>query len=190
MAGVPSKYAINSVACKLWGLVNKDSPTEHILGIAIFNALKQLYDWPCWIYSETEFKNFVAAGQHNNPRPIFVIVPQFGIAGVGHVDFAIFAPRLDVDKPVVVVECDGHNFHERTPQQASEDRRRKRALELLGIPLLPFTGTDVVREIAIAERDIAEFVNKKVRAAAARLAARAQYEADLEELEYRRFGLP
>ena len=186
MAGIPSKYAINSVACKLWGLVNRESPTEHILGIAIFNALKQLYDWPCRIYSEAEFRNFVTA---NNSQPIFVIVPQFGITGVGHVDFAIFAPHLSTDKPVVVVECDGHQFHN-TPQQASEDRRRKRALELLGIPLLPFTGTDVVRESDVAERDIAEFVNKKVRAAAARQAARAQYLADLEELEYRRFGLP
>lgn len=42
------------------------------------------------------------------------------------------------------IECDGHDWHERTKQQASADRARDRALFRLGIPTLRFTGSDIV----------------------------------------------
>lgn len=61
------------------------------------------------------------------------------------VDLAVFVPGLDRRRPIVVAETDGHQFHERSPEQASKDRRRLRILQRLGIPVLPFTGTDVVR---------------------------------------------
>jgi len=55
MEGSPmTNYATNSVACKLWGLV--ESPTEMILGLAIFGKLNSFYDrWKCWVYSEPEY---------------------------------------------------------------------------------------------------------------------------------------
>jgi hypothetical protein len=159
MAGV-SVYARNAVTCKLSGLVA--SPVELILGVAIFEALKKLYGWPCWIYSEWEFKNFVAAQQRDNQRNTFAIVPAFGVAGVGYVDFAIFARQISVDAPLVIVEADGHRFHQLTPEQASEDKRRDRALQKIGVPFLRYTGTDVVRDSDSYAREIAAFVRKKI----------------------------
>jgi very-short-patch-repair endonuclease len=46
---------------------------------------------------------------------------------------------------MVVAEIDGHQFHERTVEQASNDRRRDRRLRRHRVPLMRSTGTDVVR---------------------------------------------
>jgi hypothetical protein len=43
----------------------------------------------------------------------------------------------------LAVECDGHDFHERTKQQASYDRARDRELLMIGIPTIRFTGSDL-----------------------------------------------
>lgn len=175
MVSVPTNYANNAVACKLWGML--DSPIEALLGVAMFDELSHMYDgWRCWVYSEWEFETFT------DDRPdAFALVPQVNIPGVGRVDFAILAPHHP--GPVVVIECDGHDFHERTAAQASEDDRRDRALQRLGIPVLRFTGTDIMQGSAEAAREIAEFVDYRLQQQAAR-------DADENELTYRRYGLP
>lgn len=43
----------------------------------------------------------------------------------------------------IAVEWDGHNFHDRTKEQASRDRERDRRMQDIGIRVLRFTGSDV-----------------------------------------------
>jgi very-short-patch-repair endonuclease len=185
MARVPSEYATNAVACKLWSLVNDGSPTEFILGLALFDELSNLYpDCRCWIYSCSDF---FANSQWLQQRPdVFILVPQLNIPNVGHVDFAIFDPHISTQKPLVVVECDGHDFHERTSGQASEDRRRDRVLQWLGFSLLRFTGTDIVRNKTEVVREIAEFVERKLIEKHERLAEITEREAEYTELVWLR----
>jgi hypothetical protein len=64
--------------------------------------------------------------------------------------------------PIIVAECDGHAFHEKTPEQASKDRRRLRTLQRLGISVLPFTGTDIVRGSEESAQEIVEFIDARV----------------------------
>jgi len=45
----------------------------------------------------------------------------------------------------VVVELDGHDFHERTPEQAQSDKSRDRELQAKGWHVLRFTGREVLR---------------------------------------------
>jgi very-short-patch-repair endonuclease len=45
----------------------------------------------------------------------------------------------------VAVECDGHDFHERTKQQAEHDKKRDRFFAAEGITVLRFTGTEIHR---------------------------------------------
>lgn len=45
----------------------------------------------------------------------------------------------------VIVELDGHDWHERTPEQAQADKSRDRALQRLGWAALRFTGREVLR---------------------------------------------
>ena len=42
-----------------------------------------------------------------------------------------------------VVECDGHDFHERTKKQAARDRTRDRWMIAQGITVLRFTGSEI-----------------------------------------------
>jgi very-short-patch-repair endonuclease len=46
----------------------------------------------------------------------------------------------------LVVECDGHDFHDRTKQQASQDRERDRGLQLRDLSVVRFTGSDIYRD--------------------------------------------
>jgi REase_MTES_1575 len=140
-------------------------------------------NWRCWIKSEWEFRTF----QNGHDR--FVVVPQFSIAEVGPVDFAIFVPQVGADEPILVIEVDGHDFHERTPEQASEDNGRDRVLQRLGIPFFRFTATDVVRRSADAAREIAQFVDFKLREATARRAEEEEPRAEYYELQCRRAGV-
>jgi very-short-patch-repair endonuclease len=92
----------------------------------------------------------------------FVLVPQWSVNQVGLVDLAVFIPGLGPWRPVVVAECDGHAFHERTPEQASKDRKRVRMLQRLGTLVLPFTGTDIVRGSEESAQEIVETIHARV----------------------------
>jgi very-short-patch-repair endonuclease len=56
-------------------------------------------------------------------------------------DFAFVAQ----DGRKLVVEVDGHDFHEKTPEQAGWDKKRDRYLVLGGWRVVRFTGTEVHR---------------------------------------------
>lgn len=43
----------------------------------------------------------------------------------------------------IAVECDGHDFHERTKEQAARDKKRDRFFQLEGINVLRFTGSEI-----------------------------------------------
>jgi very-short-patch-repair endonuclease len=46
----------------------------------------------------------------------------------------------------LIVECDGHDFHERTKEQAAKDRSRDRAYQARGYGVFRFTGSELSRE--------------------------------------------
>lgn len=60
----------------------------------------------------------------------------------------------------VLVECDGHDFHERTKEQASHDRRKDRALQDAGFKVFRYTGSDVWKDCMTAAHEIADQARK------------------------------
>jgi hypothetical protein len=46
----------------------------------------------------------------------------------------------------LVVEVDGHDFHDRTKQQASYDKEQDREITLEGYRVIRFTGSDIFRD--------------------------------------------
>ncbi len=75
----------------------------------------------------------------SNDAPL--ITPQAKI-GKYRVDFLIRIP----EKKPVVVECDGHDFHERTKEQAARDRSRDRTLTEAGYTVVRFTGSEIWKD--------------------------------------------
>lgn len=45
----------------------------------------------------------------------------------------------------IVVECDGHDFHEKTKEQAARDKERERFLVGMGCHVMRFTGSEIWR---------------------------------------------
>lgn len=60
------------------------------------------------------------------------------------------------DEPLVGVELDGHAFHERTKQQATERNRRDRDLSALGWRILHFSGSEFYHAPMHCVADVAE----------------------------------
>jgi len=51
--------------------------------------------------------------------------------------------KYTVIKKQMVIECDGHAYHERTKEQASNDRHRDRTLQMVGYTVFRFTGSEL-----------------------------------------------
>lgn len=61
-------------------------------------------------------------------------------------DFAIVDSTLSKDGStprIMIVECDGHDFHERTKEQARRDKARDRYFQSQGYKVLRFTGSEI-----------------------------------------------
>jgi very-short-patch-repair endonuclease len=78
------------------------------------------------------------------------------------------APTVDGDNQTVAVdlavECDGHDFHERTKEQARRDRKRDRDLQALGYTVLRFTGSEIARDPRAVAKEIVHTAETRLQA--------------------------
>lgn len=120
-----------------WGT---DSPIEHLFYMA-------LSAWAVRPWARHKFQQIgLARGSLPERLECNILYVQTQVALIGDwpVDFVL---RLQGDRYVCfVVECDGHEFHERTKEQAARDRSRDRQLQANGIPILRFTGSEIYRD--------------------------------------------
>jgi very-short-patch-repair endonuclease len=135
-----------------------DSPIEKLL----FAALQLRSSLEATEYStirrvkteeaERSLLDFLATPDPNTPiAPIgattLLVRPQAQI-GDGRVDFLIHALDWgDRKKPFkwrrLIVECDGHDYHERTKDQAKRDRSRDRRSLMEGYDCFRLTGSEI-----------------------------------------------
>lgn len=64
----------------------------------------------------------------------------------------------------VGVECDGHDFHEKTKEQAAKDKARDRELLMAGTPMLHFTGSEINKNPGKCAGDVFEYLNEQLAA--------------------------
>jgi very-short-patch-repair endonuclease len=62
----------------------------------------------------------------------------------------------------LIVECDGHDFHERTKEQASRGHARDRALQSAGYGVYHYTGSDVWRDVFKAAEDAIQALGSRM----------------------------
>jgi very-short-patch-repair endonuclease len=58
----------------------------------------------------------------------------------------------------VVVECDGHAFHDKDKHQRAYEKARDRFLQKEGYPVLHFTGSDIVANPVMAAAEVVSFL--------------------------------
>jgi very-short-patch-repair endonuclease len=61
----------------------------------------------------------------------------------------------------LVVECDGHNFHEKTKEQAARDKLRDRTLQECGYNVFRFTGSEIWQDTLKCADDAIDFIQRK-----------------------------
>jgi very-short-patch-repair endonuclease len=117
-----------------------ESPIEEILLAALYSK----YSGPI-----PEVELHFMGRQTPKEKPYFeccAFVYQQVELGPYRVDFLIQDVTLSLrmqEPRYIVVECDGHDFHERTKEQARRDRSRDRYLQSLGYKILRFTGSEI-----------------------------------------------
>jgi hypothetical protein len=62
----------------------------------------------------------------------------------------------------LVVEVDGHDFHDRTKAQASRDRERDRTLQRRDLPVARYTGSDIWRDAFRCADDALDLLHRRV----------------------------
>jgi hypothetical protein len=76
------------------------------------------------------------------PQADVVIAPQYQ-ADKHRIDIGLFINLVANEEIKIAIECDGHDFHERTKQQAARDKARNGDLQIAGWRLLRFTGSQI-----------------------------------------------
>ena len=87
--------------------------------------------------------------------------------------FADFVVRFSLKKGVypkfpdgksvlVVVELDGHDFHEKTKAQAAHDKKRDRYFAAQGLTVLRFTGSEVHRDAYACATEVRVLLGSKM----------------------------
>lgn len=62
----------------------------------------------------------------------------------------------------LIVECDGHDFHEKTKAQAQRDKERDRFLQIEGYPILRFTGSEIFKSPASCVNQVIDFIKNHI----------------------------
>lgn len=88
------------------------------------------------------------------------LIPQAPI-GRYRIDLAIVECDWHENPPRVrlAIECDGHDFHERTKEQAARDKRRDRELVAAGWQVLRFTGSEIRNEAKRCADEVLSIIN-------------------------------
>lgn len=115
-----------------------ESPIEKLL----YESLLPFVEWRC---KRSSFVGRVFA---------FDAFLQYKV-GRYRVDFAFVSPTHRL-----AVECDGHEFHERTKGQAQRDRKRDRDLQETGWLVRRYTGSEVFNAPDAAAKDIVQFLKR------------------------------
>jgi very-short-patch-repair endonuclease len=134
-----------------------ESPIEELFAIAFWSR----YDWvgDAMCLAGVKLDAQIRLAKYEMPKIIWS--PQTEVRGL-RVDF-IFCQALLCDrKPVVVaVECDGHDFHEKTKEQAARDKARDRRLVKAGIRVLRFTGSEIYKDANACAEEVFQVLNSE-----------------------------
>lgn len=76
------------------------------------------------------------------------------------VDFLVIHERSNT---YIVVECDGHDFHEKTKEQAAHDKKRDRFLTKLGYIVLRYTGSQICNDPMEIYNDVGSIIAERKR---------------------------
>jgi len=161
------------------------SPIEKTMFSALVILGKQRYAAVQYIHliHDPEFGNYYARAGDPLASPSRLFIETQAQIGEFHVDFLL---TLNVDstsrsksnvidfstgeniikekdielEQKLIIECDGHDFHERSKEQARKDKKRDRFLQSLGIPVFRFSGSEIWNNVFKCAQEVLEALYK------------------------------
>lgn len=133
-----------------WSENNADSPIEQRL-LAEILFLSDGYNIIEWdnFPGRTPYEAFktYAWGQHK--------------VGKYRADF-MFSVNCNGTSKLIAVECDGHDFHEKTKEQAKHDKARDRYFAKEDILVLRFTGSEIYNDAEKCGEEISNIISLEI----------------------------
>lgn len=80
--------------------------------------------------------------------------------GPHRADFGVAAATSRNRAMIVAIECDGHDFHDRTRDQVARDKARDRAFAERDIRLFRFSGSEIWRDAGACADQVLTFVRE------------------------------
>jgi very-short-patch-repair endonuclease len=156
-----------------WGA---STPIEQLMMAALIESrLDEMSDigerigWPT---EHIESANAWLASQGLDPNRCYELLGWYAFQqhqiGPYRVDFALVS-RL---AGRVVIECDGHDYHERTKEQARHDKKRDRFMLAQGWKVLRFTGSEIYADAAKCVAEVRALLESLDQAELERIEAR------------------
>lgn len=95
------------------------------------------------------------------PPQYLMIQPQ-AVIGEYRVDFlcSVVDVRGVIMSECIVVECDGHEWHEKTKEQAARDKARDRVLQMSVGKVVHFTGSELFRSPGACAHEVLELIGR------------------------------
>jgi len=128
----------HSYRVETW-LGKETSPIESIMGM----ALSIIHTVALDVYNDLNRMVYLVGGDSETDAYLWRIQRQAKI-GKYKADFAVQC--ILCPGKTLIVECDGHDFHEKTKQQAAHDKKRDRFMTVSGYGVLRFTGSEIYRD--------------------------------------------
>lgn len=136
-----------------------ESPIERLMlsAISLATVSDRLLDDRPYIankpYTEESKYSYIC------PNEFGVVVYPQSVIGKYRVDFLILYFFEYMDEPkFIVVECDGHDFHEKTKKQAARDKSRDRFLQTKVHKVFRFTGSEIYNDPSGCADEIGNFL--------------------------------
>ncbi len=131
-----------------------ESPLEREFGTALVELLARWLSPPLRERDRDEWPELIGMMPHwgatlFHQPDIGWCRPDFMLQSMGGAYFpapAGYAKAAIGNENVVVIEVDGHDYHERTKEQARRDRSRDRQMMMHGWVPLRFTGSEIYRD--------------------------------------------
>lgn len=116
------------------------SPIEKIMRIILIDIEDKL---------EVEF---------NSNNPFIIVNPQYKIENY-RADFLVELWNGKGNK--YIIECDGHDFHEKTKEQAEYDKKRERVFVSRGYKVLRYSGSELYRDFEKIKNELFEIFSSE-----------------------------
>ena len=109
-------------------LIDCESPIEQLLSLELESiGIKQVYN----------FNPFVDVVEIEKQKKIQCEKNTY------RVDFFIPVIYKNQENKCFIIECDGHDFHQKTKEQVERDNTRTRELQRAGYEIIRFSGTEI-----------------------------------------------